>query len=98
MFKIDYDLDGHTQLKLTQSGLKSLGQIWNVVPKFKRGSLVKKDEAIFTFEVTSGLKNILCPVSGKVFDYAESMCLETPEKISEYTTLVTLTGVNSGAM
>ena len=93
MFNINLE-SGLYYLTLSPTTCKSLGQIWNVIPKFKRNSLIKKGESIFTFETTTGLRNIQSPMAGKVADWAETICEDMPERINDETVLLVLTGVN----
>ena len=98
LFWVDTDSAGLTSIRFREPTLKNLGQIWNVVPKLRRQTLVKKGDQIFTLEITTGLCSIYSPISGKVVDFAERIFNETPEKINPSTVLLQLTGVNLNEM
>ena len=80
---------GVIQVGFTESGLKQLGQIWNLLPKFKEGDRIIVNTPIFTAEVTSGLRVIRCPESG-IVSFANYKAFNYPEKITANTDLLHL--------
>jgi glycine cleavage system H lipoate-binding protein len=83
----DYKRPGWTVINFTEAGIKSLGQIWNIIPKFKIGQHVIKGDSLFTCEVTSGLRNIRSSFSGIIVE-DNFKVYSHPEIITKYTPLL----------